>query len=301
MDEDRTIGYSKEDYYSISSKEGLPKRCPILQKCCKAVWTRYILGFEVVGTRVPFEEFLSAEGQYWEPEKMIKEVEQMRWIEPDRNGESAFFYADNICPEVTLFEERYLPTVIAPSACGHISYYYESKRSAVEPKHYSECPEFSEYWLNSIGQKKSKVTSVLNSIPEKLLEDYLVNNLELLEPDLKFIERQKAIGQWRADIFASDRSGADVLIELKSKILNREEIDKLCGQASRYFNHLKSISHASRMIIVMPKDCRDIFHNIYHGLKHWIENDKVNVFEFDYNLYGKEFSFSKVNFEKNAK
>lgn len=296
MDDDKTIGYSKEDYYKISAKEGLPKRCPILKNCCKAVWTRYILGYDVVGAKLSFEDFLSSEGQYWEPDKMIKEVEQMRWIEPDKYGGSVFFYATNICPEVTLFEERYLPPGILSSACGDVHYYYESKQSVVTPKHYSECAEFSKYYFENMGQRKIKIPSVIEQIPEKTLEDYLVNNLNTLEAGLKFIDRQKAIGKWTADIFASDSLGNDVIIELKSKNLNRSEILMLTGQVSKYFNRLKKKANNLRLIIVVPGGNKDKLDELYHGLQHWIENDRVLLYQFDYILYDKKFVFSKVDF-----
>lgn len=301
MTEDRTVGYSQGEYYSISSKEGLPKRCPILKKCCKAVWTRYVLGFDVVGAKVSFDDFLVSEGQYWEPEKMIKEVEQMRWVEPEKYGGSVFFYAENICPEVTLFEGRYLPTVIVPSAFGDIHYYYESRRTAVKPKHYSECAEFSEYLFHNLGEKKLKGfshSSSRNQIPENKLEDYLVNNIEALENGLKFVDRQKSIGKWVADIFASDSQGNDVIIELKSKNLNREEIHMLTGQVSKYFNRLKKKAQNLRLMIVLPRSNEDKLDDLHEGLQHWFKENKVTVFQFDYSLYGKEFVFTKVTFEE---
>jgi len=298
MTGEQAVGYTQEEYYAISSKERLPKRCPILRICCKAVWTRYVLGFDAVGAKITFEDFLSTEGQYWEPDKMIKTVEQMRWVEPDRCGKPDVFYALNICPEVTLFEKSYLPSEIVASACGDVHFYYESKRAEVTPKHYSECAEFSEYCLKNYGLKNTKMSSRQQHIPESILEDHLVQNLDVLEPGLKFIERQKAIGKWKADIFARDAAGIDVVVELKSKILNSVEIDNLVGQVSRYYHRLKSKDRDLRIFIVLPLDNRDLINNLYHGLKPWIDNKKVTIFEFDYNLYGKSFIFSKIDFDK---
>lgn len=298
MDENKTIGYSKEDYYKISAKEGLPKRCPILGKCIKAVWTRYVLGFKVVGDDITFDAFLSFEGQYWEPEKMIKQIDQMEWSEPNKSGDIVFFFASNICPEVTLFEEKYLPRgLYHPSACGDVSYYYESKRSEVISKHYSECAEFSQYYFENMGQRKIKIASIIEQIPEKSLEDYLVNNIEALDTGLKVIDRQKPIGKWIVDIFASDSLGGDVIIELKSKNLNRSENLKLTGQVSKYFNRLKKSSNNLRLIIVVPGGNKDMLDELYHGLQHWIENNKVCLYQFDYILYDKKFVFSKVDFD----
>lgn len=298
MDEDKTIGYSKEDYYKISAKEALPKRCPILGKCIKAVWTRYFLGFRVVGHDISFKEFLSVEGQYWEPEKMIQEITQAECSVPNKGGDIVFWFASNICPEVTLFEEKYLPRGLRPSsACGDVDYDYESKRTVVTPKHYSECAEFSKYYFENVGQRKIKMPSVIEQIPEKSLEDYLVNNIEALEAGLKVIDRQKPIGKWIVDIFASDSLGSDVIIELKSKNLNRSENLKLTGQVSKYFNRLKKSANNLRLFIVVPGGNKDMLDELYHGLQHWIENDKVCLYQFDYILYDKKFIFSKVDFD----
>lgn len=298
MDEDKIIGYSKEDYYKVSAKEGLPKRCPILGKCIKAVWTRYVLGFKVVGHDISFDEFLSIEGQYWEPEKMIKQIDQMEWSEPNKSGDIVFLFASNICPEVTLFEGKYLPHGLhPPSACGEVHYYDESKQSAVTPKHYSECAEFSKYYFENMGQRKIKMPSAIEQIPEKTLEDYLVNDIESLETGLKFIDRQKPIGKWTVDIYASDSLGNDVIIKLKSKTLYRSEVLMLTGQVSKYFNRLKKKANNLRLIIVVPGSNKDKLDELYHGLKHWIENDKVCLYQFDYILYERKFVFSKVDFD----
>lgn len=193
-----------------------------------------------------------------------------------------------------------MPFNFRQSAFGNGSYYKDTRCFEAEAKHFSECAEFSGYLLQTSGDKNKGLGTKMSlvQIPEEKLEDYLSNNIEILEPGLKFIERQKTIGKWKVDIFASDASGSDVLIELKSKLLNRDEIDKLCGQVSRYYHRLKSKTRDLRMFIVVPRDNRNFITNIHHGLKPWIDNDKITVFQFDYSLYRKEFIFSKVTFEK---
>jgi hypothetical protein len=148
-------GYTKDEYYKISAKESLPKRCPILGKCCRAVWTRYVLGFGVTTHKISWDEFLKSEGQRWEPERMIKEVEQLEW-----GSSSILFFAKNTCPEVTLFEPEYLPRPLRPSAFGEVHHYEESKRSDITARHYCECAEFSEYifhqGINSSKRRSSQ-------------------------------------------------------------------------------------------------------------------------------------------------
>lgn len=155
MAENTSSGYDKDKYYEISAKEGLPKRCPILYDCCRAVWTRYVLGFLIGNNKISFNEFIESQKQRWEPDSMIIEIEQLEW------GSSAIlFYVQNTCPEVTLFEPEYLPRPLTASAFGETTYFVESKRSEVISKHYSECAEFSKYAFNKLPQQIKKGISI---------------------------------------------------------------------------------------------------------------------------------------------
>ena len=235
--DDNSIGYTKDQYFKISSKQGLPNRCPILRICSHAILTRFEIGFKMGGSKITFDEFLESEGQQWEEEKMIKEVETISW----KYAHDVLKSVENVCPEVMLFEADYLPPNFRQSAFGTALYYKDTRRFEAEPKHYSECAEYSEYVFRSAKQniKVRDTNNLPSQVPEKSLEDYLTSNIEDLEPGMKLVKRQKAIGNWSADIFASDIKGNDVLIELKSKNLNRDEIHKLTGQVSKYFNGLK--------------------------------------------------------------
>ena len=288
------IGYPKEEYFHISSRHGLSNRCPILSSCYRAFETRYQLDIGFSGNDMSFEIFLQSLGEKRLPDAMLKSSERVLW-----HSNGAVTALRNVCPEIMLFEPQYLPHGFAQSAFGNASYYDDTRRFQAEPMHYRECAEFSEFAFRQIGGRKTGNSKSTSQIPEQWLEDYLENNLDRLEPGLKFLERQKQIGKWKADIFASDSAGVDVLIELKSKVLNRDETDKLCGQVSRYYHHLKSKSRDLRVIVVIPRNNSDVIDNLYHGLKAWIDDNKVTVFEFDYNLYGKEFMFSQLDFSKN--
>jgi len=293
MSEENALGYTENEYYNISSKHGLPKRCPILRKCCRAVLTRYEIGHRLGGSDLTFDEFLHSQGQSWDPEKMIKEIEVISW------GANAIICSvRNVCPEVSLFEPDYLPRNFRQSAYGYGTYYNDTRRFEAKPKHYTDCAEFSEYLFFSSGSKsKGLVTKAsVDQIPEKKLEDYLTNNIEVLEPGLKFIERQKSIGRWSVDIFASDAEGNDTLIELKAKNLNRDEIHKLTGQVSKYFNGLKKMTPNLRLIVVLPRSNKERVEDLYKGLQHWIETNKVSIYQFDYLFYEEKFVFSKIIF-----
>jgi len=293
MKDNNEIGYSKEEYYQISAKRGLPNRCPILGNCRRAFETKYEMDIGFSGSDMSFDNFLRSVGETRSPDAMIKSIEKISWFS---NG--AVTSIKNICPEIMLFEPKYLPHDFRQSAFGNASYYKDTRRLQIEPKHYRECAEFSEFSFHHKGHGKIRNTDashIISQIPEKALEDYLEKNLDRLEPGLTFIERQKQIGKWKADIFASDSTGVDVLIELKSTVLNKVEADKLCGQASRYFHYIKSDARRLRVFIVIPRSDSGVIEILTHGMKSLIKNDEVSVFQFDYSLYAREFSFSKLN------
>ena len=251
------------------------------------------MGMNLGGAGISFEEFLHKTGQRWDPEGMIKSVEVISWAYTHDIATSV----ENVCPEVTLFEPDYLPFCVRQSAFGRASSQEEPRRFEAEAKHYSECAEFSRYHFSNRPDAKRPRTSV--QIPEKALENYLVDNLAVLEPGLELVERQRAIGEWRVDIVAADQFGRNVLMELKSKPLNRDDIDRLNGQISRYYHRLRPEPGDWRVFIVMLKDSRGLIKNIYHGLKPWIDGKEVVVFQFEYNLYGKEFLFAKTALGEN--
>ncbi len=288
------IGYSKEEYFQLSSKNGLSNRCPILGSCHRAFETMYEMDIGFSGSDMSFEKYLQSIGEQRSPDAMIKSAERVSW-----HSNGAVTAVRNMCPEIMLFESQYLPIGFRQSAFGNASYYEDTHRFQAEPKHFRECAEFSEFAFQQRGHRKIVAGEHSTSqIPEKWLEDYLENNLDRLEPGLKFLERQKQIGKWKVDIFASDSAGVDVLIELKSKVLNRDEADRLCGQVSRYYHHLKPKTRDLRVFIVIPRNNGAVIDNLYYGLKAWIDGNNVAVFEFDYSLYEKKFTFSKLDFSK---
>lgn len=69
--------------------------------------------------------------------------------------------------------------------------------------------------------------------------------------------------------------------------------DKLCGQVSRYFN---TSSDETRLFIVIPCDNRRKGYILYEGLKHWIMENRVKIFQFDYAIYSKKFIVEEIRF-----
>ena len=83
---------------------------------------------------------------------------------------------------------------------------------------------------------------------------------------------------------------------MKAKNLNRDEIHKLTGQVSKYFNGLKEMTPNLRLIVVLPRSNKERVEDLYKGLQHWIETNKVSIYQFDYLIYEEKFVFSKIFF-----
>lgn len=165
LGEEISVGYTKEEYYKISLKLGLPKRCPILSKCRRSVLTRYMMGHVLGGNNIPFDNFIENTSQKWEPENMIEEIEQISIS----NEQGIFCSVENSCPEVSLFEGEYVPFCFKQSAFGEAYYNKELKIKEVTPKHFTECAEFSQYIFDkniklkkpSTKRKRSPISKTL--------------------------------------------------------------------------------------------------------------------------------------------
>lgn len=158
MEDERDLGYSKEEYHQISAKQNLPVRCPILGKCRRAFQTRHEIGFRMSGVKVTFENFLYQQGFECNPDELIKPIEQLDW----RHSHDVISSVESVCPEVTLFEPQYMPFNFKQSAYGSASYRKETRKFTAVPRHYSECAEFSEYAFHS-GEFKPKNQKTSNS------------------------------------------------------------------------------------------------------------------------------------------
>lgn len=136
-----TSGHTKDEYFAISTKLKLQPRCPILRFCCRAIRTRYALGFDLCNSGVSFEQFIKSHNQFWEPGTMINEIGE--FISTQKSN--VFFDIENCCPEIPLFETQYLPSKFAQAAFCEATYYKESKTFEATAKHFSECAEYSEF------------------------------------------------------------------------------------------------------------------------------------------------------------
>lgn len=102
---------------------------------------------------------------------------------------------------------------------------------------------------------ETSVDSSTSYISEKDLEDYLLKNINLIEEDLRVIDRQVDISGGTLDILAKDKNGVLCIIELKIK-----EDKSIIWQSIHYPMGLKSKLNCGnvRMIVVAPEYSKPI-------------------------------------------
>jgi hypothetical protein len=125
---------SKEDYFRISAVAGLPKRCPILERCERRAHTIALFNemdpnnaAKSVGLRSPIIESVG------EPAKKVGGTNNAGW--------------SGLCPEVSLFESGYALTIFAgkPVTSGEWDTYMNPTSRILETGHYTECAEYSAF------------------------------------------------------------------------------------------------------------------------------------------------------------
>ncbi len=148
---------TEDEYYEISRKDKLPKRCPILHKCERRLWTLYFFNDFLD------EEYLRKMGKISPEEKEIKIIEilknkslisqsyEIEKIEirgkPNQvtKGENGVGFSE-MCPEVSLFEKhQYQYDMPRISAIGGRFSHNAEDEAGYYCGHFSECPEFSFY------------------------------------------------------------------------------------------------------------------------------------------------------------
>lgn len=122
-------------------------------------------------------------------------------------------------------------------------------------------------------------------ISEEDLEDYLVENLDLIEEGLSFIKRQVDVDGGFIDIIAKDSKDNICIIEIKTS-----EDKSIIWQAIHYPKEIKRQykSRNVRMITVAPKYSKPI----YEALK---SLDNIETFNYEITVSSGNISSLKVN------
>ena len=90
-------------------------------------------------------------------------------------------------------------------------------------------------------------------LAERNLEDFVVQQLEAIEPGLRFVDRQLSTLAGRLDLLCMDASGSYVVVELK----RTQGTDQVVGQILRYMGWVREFYNTEKVrgiIIVGKKD-----------------------------------------------
>jgi hypothetical protein len=155
---------NKEEYYKISIGKKLPLRCPILNTCQRRALTIYFFSHKENGN-VNWEKILDSRGELsdnYQKQKVEIQGETASIIGPGNN----FFYFENTCPEVPLFDDSNRPSCVEQTPCirGEWDNFRDSKKfHNLEEKHFSECAEFNFWNFKKSKKPRKSISSVIRA------------------------------------------------------------------------------------------------------------------------------------------
>ncbi|MFZ2406825.1 MAG: HNH endonuclease [Methylobacter sp.] len=159
---------NKDEYYKISEKGKIPKRCPILDKCMRRYWTILFFSYRDLVERekgISINEFFSILKKDGDVNVDIESCIQLRGENPSFRDHYNF---SCMCPEISLFDsEGHSMDCIPTEAISSVKTIWDSSKRQndliFEHRHYSECPEFC-FWQfenkNNVGKKTTQRTSI---------------------------------------------------------------------------------------------------------------------------------------------
>lgn len=136
--------------------------------------------------------------------------------------------------------------------------------------------------LDSSNHSESNTTSY---ITEEDLEDYLVENIELIEDGLKFIRRQVDVPGGFIDILAKDSNGNFCVIEIKTN-----EDKSIIWQTLHYPKEIKNMYNSKnvRMMTIVPNYSKPI-HDVLKSI------GNVETFDYDIKVVSGNIANLKIN------
>lgn len=121
---------TKSDYVAFSRAQGLPARCPILDRCERRSHTL------AIANNWSFEDSI-ANANLRQP------VVHVVGEGPYRIGGTNNFIAGGLCPEVQLFEVSAVAGLKgSPTTKGEYDKYWEEQYRILDTGHFSECSEY---------------------------------------------------------------------------------------------------------------------------------------------------------------
>ena len=130
-----------------------------------------------------------------------------------------------------------------------LQYYRDSSQFSMIEQTLKDIPEYT------VEERREFISTVIR---ERVLEDILEQDIELVEPGMRLLDRQLPTEVGRIDLFARDKVGRYTIIELKKGKTD----DEVFGQLSRYMGwckKTKSGNTAVRGIIIARKIGRKLW------------------------------------------
>ncbi len=151
---------NKAEYQDRSRKLRVPQRCPLVGYCQRWAWTVYFYSYTELPNRTNgIADVLRDAGDLpedYDDKKIMLAVEA-----PEISRGDDYQCAQNLCPEVPLFDRYHTPGHVPNEAITSFSWLKDSGMEYVEHKHFSECLEF-------IQNTGAKPKAQRKSLPSKL-------------------------------------------------------------------------------------------------------------------------------------
>jgi hypothetical protein len=136
-----------------------------------------------------------------------------------------------------------------------------------------------EYWIFDYTKNPSqlKIQFEKLKIREKEYQEFIGNNVELVETGLKVVKKEYLLSTGPIDFLCMDKDGKEVGLELKYPKAQSKDVRQLDGYLKEYSNG-QNYSHKIRGILVAPEISNKVEENLSK-----------------YGLYGMEVKFNQEN------
>lgn len=183
---------------------------------------------------------------FWTASKLIQSIH--------RDGETFYKVARGKYSEVRSLvkqSQRDGQYIFFESAKDWVAFYGDPEKAHTKMSalsYYSDVADFDrvravlDEMRGYTSREKQKYIELI--VEEKTVEDILESNIELVEPGMRLLERQKQTEIGRIDLFARDKEGVYTIIELKK---GRTD-DRVFGQLSRYMGWCKKVKSRSSQV-----------------------------------------------------
>jgi len=191
------------------------------------------------------------------------------------------------CDILNILKDGYVPKIHSGSIKGRFSESSANKFiKRLQEKNIVVSDEIArhlisedEYWIFDYTKNPSqlKIQFEKLKIREKEYQEFIGNNVELVEPGLKVVQREYRLPTGPIDFLCLDKDGKEVGLELKYPKAQSKDVRQLDGYVKEYSNG-QNYSHNIRGILVAPEISEKVEENLSK-----------------YGLYGKEVQFNQEN------